>query len=234
MLSSVAVVTPCYLHKMILVEKMKGKTYRGIGLLKGLVLVLLMQACSTTSSDLRGYIKDYKAGSISSRALYIDRSQTVLASQTDGGLFELHHSGAELEVMTKNVAGKFGFDLVSKPESTYIMNLKTAYPDGGACDQGSYSAADGLSYTASILTFGIVPATNTHCYRVSVDLYERIGGELLLVGEFVSVEGRVDVYAGANEVDNYRLTVTKRDEAFALETSLAALFSHMLSEGAFE
>ena len=69
---------------------------------------------------------------------------------------------------------------------------------------------------------------------VELELYERIGGELLLVGEFLSIEGRVDVYAGANEVDDYQLTVSKRDEALGLETSMAAVINHMIGEGAFE
>jgi hypothetical protein len=195
------------------------------------VLIGLLQGCSTTTSDLRVYLDGAEQSQISSSALFVDQSKLIIASQEGGGLYKLHHSADEVRQMVANVASKFGFESVAREDATYVAELLTAFPDGGAC-QGK--AGSGATFTASVLTFGIVPAMSTHCYIVSVALYERIDGELLLIGEFFANQGRVDVYAGANEIDSYGLIVTKRDEALGLETSVAALFKQMVGDGAFE
>lgn len=197
-------------------------------------LLGLLSACSTTTSDARQYLVNASNAKISSSALHVDRSQLILASQEGGGLYELHHSSLEVGQMFANVASKFGFRKASPEEATYVAKLISAFPDGGACEGLGDAASDGASYTASVLTFGILPASGSHCYLVALELYERIGGELLLVGEFFANNGRVDVYAGANEIESYSLIVTRRDEVLALETSIAALFRQMILDGAFE
>ncbi len=193
-----------------------------------------LQGCSTTTSDARRYLLDVADSQISSPALYVDKSELIVASQEGGGLYKLHHSLSEVGVMVSNVASKFGFQSASPTEATYHAKLLSAFPDGGACEGVADAVSGGASYTASLLTFGIVPSLGSHCYLIVLELYERIDGELLLVGEFFANQGRVDVYAGANEIESYGLIVTKRDEALALETSVAALFRRMIDEGAFE
>lgn len=199
-----------------------------------LCLLSLCQACSTTTSDSRSYLENAGTSRISSSAMFFDRSQLITASQEGGGLFKLHHSAADVQQMVTNVASKFGFQSVQRDQASYVVELKSAFPDGGACENEDETAGSNASFTASVLTFGILPASMSHCYLVSVALYERIDGEWLLIGEFFSNQGRVNVYAGANEVQSYSLIVTKRDEALGLETSIAALFKQMVDDGAFE
>ena len=199
-----------------------------------MLTLIVLQACSTSTSDLRVYLDDAGQSPISSSALFVDRSKLLTSSQEGGGLYKLHHTAEEVRQLVVNVASKFGFESVSRDEATYVMELLAAHPDGGACEDLGEVAGSGASYTASVLTFGVVPAHKSHCYLVELALYERIGGELLLVGEFFANQGKVDVYAGAKEIESYGLIVTKRDELLGLETSVAALFKQMVVEGAFE
>jgi len=116
----------------------------------------------------------------------------------------------------------------------FYINIITAMPDGGLCLEGLASAAKNLSYTGSILTFGIAPASTEHCLIVRAELYQYQDNQRVLVGEFSSNLGRVGLYAGANEIDNYQLNVDKRDEVRSLEVSFGGLLNTMLAEGVFE
>jgi len=116
----------------------------------------------------------------------------------------------------------------------FYINILTAMPDGGACLEGLATAAKNLSYTGSVLTFGIAPASAEHCLVVQAALYQYQDNQRVLVGEFSSNLGRVGLYAGANEIDNYQLNVDKRDEIRSLEVSFGDLLNRMLAAEAFE
>ena len=85
-----------------------------------------------------------------------------------------------------------------------------------------------------------MPATNGYCIQVNAELFYRqevygeLGDELIPLALFQANNGRVDVIAGANEVNNYQRIVTIEDEARALEISIVFLFEDMIRKGAFE
>jgi hypothetical protein len=173
-------------------------------------------------------------GMVSSNDLYINVEKIVLASQGSSSLFKLHLNAREVHQVALNVSGQFGFRQTELEDAHYLLKLNNVFPDGGTCVEGFSYVMRGLTYTLSVLTLGVLPVTSGHCYVVMGGLYERIDGEFSLVGEFSANQGSVDVYAGANEVDNYQLTVTERDEYLALETSMGSFFNQMIQDGAFE
>jgi len=116
----------------------------------------------------------------------------------------------------------------------FYLNILAAMPDGGACLDGLDSAAKNLSFTSSVLTLGIAPASTEHCLIVKAELYVYQDNQRVIVGEFSSNLGRVGLYAGANQIDNYQLNVNKRDEVRSLEVSFVGLLNTMLLEDAFE
>ena len=130
--------------------------------------------------------------------------------------------------------GRYGVNEKESVTQGFYMNILAAMPDGGACLEGLSTAAKNLSYTGSVLTFGVAPASAEHCLIVKAELYQYQDGLRVLVGEFSSNLGRVGLYAGANEIDNYKLNVDKADEVRSLEVSFGGLLNTMLSEGAFE
>lgn len=160
-------------------------------------------------------------------------NQARTSSQAHGRIYTLHHGGAELKSLAEGVAKYYGFSVEPENQAQFLLEVNEAVPDGGACFEGVRSVGHGLSYSLSVLTFGVTPALNGHCLFVTASLYRRVAGEFEIVGDFFSNEGKVDVLAGANEVDNYQLTVEKVDEARGLEVSIAGLFNQMLYEEAF-
>ena len=202
-----------------------------------LLLIGLIQACSTTSSDARsilsGVSKEDKSIH-SAIALTITSTELITSSQGSGKLFKLHETKAEINQLAVNIARLYGFNMVAPDVAEFEMTLKLAQPDGGDCIEGLGVAAKGLSFSASILTLGMSPATSSHCFVVVADLHYIEGESSELVGEFTSNAGRVEVYAGANEVDNYQLTVTRHDEEKALEASFAGLFQRLIEDEIFK
>lgn len=204
------------------------------------VLLSLLLACSSTQYESASLIKKNEMADLSSVRLHIDTKNIVLASQANERLFKLHHNQAEVQEMFENIAKRFGFHLSDSEVAEYKLEIESARPDGGKCLEGFSSFNKGLTFTLSIITLGVLPATNGYCLEVNTKLFYRpeiygeLGPEMTHLADFSENKGKVSVIAGANEVDNYQRTVTLDDEARALETSIAALFSEMIEQGAFE
>jgi len=197
-----------------------------------------LTACSTTTSDVRQLMNLADRSKTGEISLAIGAEKIQTTSQDDTRLYKLHHSGAGVTRITREVASLYGFKLtdadLNVDAADYYLHLTKAMPDGGACIGWLGSIAQGLSFTVSVMTFGIVPASGGHCLVVNATLYRVEAGEQVIAGEFMSNAGRVDVYAGANEVDNYQLVVDRADEARGLEASIGGLLNKVLVEHAFE
>lgn len=202
--------------------------------------VLLLGACSSTQYESSELIKNIDTEKLNAIKIYIDSRGVILASQADVRLFKLHHNEREVQEMFENVAKRFGFQISNEEQAAYRLNILDVKPDGGECVKGLSSFNKGLTYTMSIMTLGVLPATNGYCIQVNAELFYRteVYGELSAdmspLSLFQSNKGRIDVLAGANEIDNYQRVVTIDDEARALETSIANLFEDMIQQGAFE
>ncbi len=206
----------------------------------GFVCCFCLMACSTTTYRGQELLSGVDKDRLSSVSIFISSEQMVLASQANERLFKLHHNAAQVHEMVSNLARVFGFQLRPEAEAEYRLNLLAAKPDGGECLQGLSTVGKGFTYTMSVLTLGVVPATNGYCLQVDAELFYRqeifgeLSKELSFLAEFSVNEGRVSVLASANEVDNYQRVVTIEDEARALETSISALFKTMIEKGAFD
>ncbi len=206
----------------------------------GFVCCFCLMACSTTTYRGQELLSGVDKDRLSAVSIFISSEQMVLASQANERLFKLHHNATQVHEMVSNLARAFGFQLRSEAEAEYRLNLLAAKPDGGECLQGLSAVGKGFTYTMSVLTLGVVPATNGYCLQVDAELFYRqeifgeLSKELSFLAEFSVNEGRVSVLASANEVDNYQRVVTIEDEARALETSISALFKTMIEKGAFD
>lgn len=205
-----------------------------------LVCCVLLGACSTTSYNGSQLLEGVDKQSLRDVKININSDGIILASQANERLFKLHHNSAQVQEMLVNIATAFGFQVTSETDAEYRINILAAKPDGGECLQGLSSFGKGLTYSMSVITFGVVPATNGYCLQVDAELFYRpeVYGELSpdmsFLAEFSVNDGRVNVLASANELDNYQRVVTIEDEARALETSIATLFRIMIDKGAFE
>lgn len=205
-----------------------------------LFFAILLVACSSTQYNSTELIKNFNPGKLNAVKININSRGVILASQANERLFKLHHNEAQVQEMFENIAKRFGFQITSLEQAEYRLNIVDAKPDGGECLQGLSSFNKGLSFTLSIMTFGVLPATNGYCIQVNTALFYRpevygeLSEEMSLLSLFESNNGRVDVLAGANEVDNYQRIVTIEDESRALETSIVTLFDNMIKQGAFE
>jgi len=225
-------------------------------------LCLTLFACSTTTSDVHQIIEAEDRSSIQGVQLVIGGGNIQLTSQTSGSIFTLHQNAEEVRRVAELVAQRYGFAVVEEKVSSelnedelgdnpikeitsetneqgdvntgFYIDILTAMPDGGACLEGFSSVAKNLSFTASVLTIGIVPASAEHCLIVKAALYQYQDNQRVLVDEFSSNLGRVGVYVGANKIDNYQFNVKKRDEVRSLEVSFGDLLNTMLAEEAFE
>lgn len=206
----------------------------------GLVCCLLLTACSTTSYNAANLLDGVDKQKLGQVRIHIHNDGIILASQANERLFKLHHNASQVLEMAENIARAFGLQVSSEAQAEYRLHLKSAKPDGGECLEGLSSFGKGATYTMSVLTLGVMPATNGYCLQVDAGLFYRpeIYGELSpdmnFLADFSANQGRVNVLAGANELDNYQRVVTLEDEAKALETSIAALFRDMIDKGAFD
>lgn len=207
-------------------------------LILGFMAILL--GCSSTqydSSELTSNIDQLHFKSVS---LFIDSDKVVLASQANERLFKLHHNASEIDEMFNNIAKRVGFELTQEEQAAYRLQILDVKPDGGKCLDGFSAFNKGLTFTLSIMTFGVLPATNGYCIEVKAalfyrpEVYGKLSEEMMPLASFSSDKGRVDIVAGANEVDNYQRTVTIENEARAIETSITFLFEDMIKQGAFE
>lgn len=202
-----------------------------LGLLIGLAL---LTACSTTSTHVRSMLNEHDVERVAGTPLFIEGQQIQTSSQGDVRIFTLHHRPAEIVALSETVARAFGFLLVDRAAADYHLRLKRAVPDGGACVEGWSAAGEGASFTASVLTLGVLPASATQCLLVEADLFVILAGEEQLLATFISDAGQVNIIAGARDVDRYRSSVDRDDELQALEVSVGAMLQDMIREGAFD
>lgn len=205
-----------------------------------LFLVILFCGCSSTQYESAALIKNIDAEKLSAVKIYIDSRGVILASQADVRLFKLHHNEQEVQEIVENVAIRFGFQISNEDQAAYRLNVLEVKPDGGQCVKGLSSFNKGLTFTMSLMTLGVLPATNGYCIQVNAELFYRpeaygeLSADMTPLSLFKSNKGRINVLAGANEIDNYQRVVTIDDEARAIETSIAHLFDDMIQQGAFE
>ncbi len=205
-----------------------------------LFIVILLAACSTTQYEASTLIQSIDSTKLNDVKINIDTTGVILASQANERLYKLHHNHAEVQEMFNNVAKRFGFQITNEEQAEYRLNVSDVKPDGGECIQGLSSFNKKASFTLSLITLGVLPATNGYCIQVNAELFYRqevygeLGDELIPLALFQANNGRVDVIAGANEVNNYQRIVTIEDEARALEISIVFLFEDMIRKGAFE
>jgi hypothetical protein len=201
---------------------------------------VLLIACSSTQYESAALIKKIDSEKLNTVKLNINSRGVILASQANERLYKLHHNVGQVQEMFENIAKRFGFQISNEDEAEYRLTVLDVKPDGGECLQGLSSFNKGLSFTLSVITFGILPATNGYCIQVNAELFYRpevygeLSDELSPLSLFESNEGRIDVIAGANEIDNYQRIVTIEDESRALETTIVSLFKNMIKQGAFE
>tara|TARA_R110002072_G_scaffold101568_1_gene223665 strand:+ start:28565 stop:29200 length:636 start_codon:yes stop_codon:yes gene_type:complete len=204
----------------------------------GLAATLL--GCSSTQYDASELVSHIDQLNLKAVKLAIDSENVVLASQANERLFKLHHNALEVKEMLTNIAKRFGFEITTEKQAAYRLNVLDVKPDGGACLEGLSSFNKGLTFTFSVITLGVLPATNGYCIEVTAELfyrpevYGKLSDEMTSLATFSANKGRINVVAGANEIDNYQRTVTIEDEARAIETSIADLFEDMIKQGAFE
>lgn len=199
-----------------------------------LLVVMVLSACSTTPSNVRTLLNDEDIARVSGTSLAIFGDQIQTSSQGDTRIFTLHHQPDDIVQLSETVARAFGFLLTEKNLADYHLRILRATPDGGACVEGWSAAGEGASYTASVLTLGILPARGAQCLLVSAELFAVIAGTPQLLAEFESNDGQVTIVAGARDVDRYRSSVDRADELRALEASIGALFQTMIRQGAFD
>lgn len=205
-----------------------------------LFLTLLLGACSSTQYESAELIKHIDTTKLNQVKINIKSGGVILASQANERLFKLHHNADEVHEMFENIAVRFGFQVTSEDQAQYRLDVLDVKPDGGECVKGLASFNKGFTYTMSVMTLGVLPATNGYCIQVNAELFYRqevygeLSEEMTPLSLFNTNKGRIDVLAGANEVDNYQRIVTIEDESRALETSIAYLFEEMIQQGAFE
>ncbi|MDX1452502.1 MAG: hypothetical protein R3183_08080 [Oleiphilaceae bacterium] len=199
-----------------------------------MIACLMVAACSTTPSNVRAMIDPADVERVQGTSLYVGGGSIQTSSQGDVRIFKLHHAPDEIVTVAETVARAFGFHLAAQSQADYHLVLKRAAPDGGACIEGWAAAGEGASFTASVLTLGILPARGGQCLEVTADLFVVLGGEAQLLAEFVSNAGKVNVVAGARDVDRYRSSVERSDELRALEASIGGMLQTMIRQGAFD
>jgi hypothetical protein len=201
---------------------------------------VLLSACSSTQYESAVLIKNIDKAKLNGVKINIKSHGVILASQANERLFKLHHNHLEVQEMFENVAKQFGFQVTNKDQAEYRLNVLDVKPDGGECVQGLSSFNKGLTFTMSIMTLGVLPATNGYCIQVNAELFYRtevygeLSADMTPLSLFNTNKGRINVLAGANEVNNYQRIVTIEDEARAIETSIVSLFEDMIQQGAFE
>lgn len=200
----------------------------------------LLVACSSTQYESAALIKKIDSEKLNAVKININSRGVILASQANERLFKLHHKEYQVQEMFENIAKRFGFQIANEGQAEYRLDVLDVKPDGGECLQGLSSFNKGLSFTLSIMTFGVLPATNGYCIQVNTELFYRpevygeLSEEMSPLSLFESNDGRIDVVAGANDIDNYQRIVTIEDESRALETTIVSLFKNMIKQGAFE
>jgi len=205
-------------------------------LLAGLafVAILLQTGCSTSTANVRDVMDEVDRSELGFISMAIVGDDVQVSSQDSERLFELHNNEAQVIALAKNVARVYGFDMQPAGQAEFVLDLLQVLPDGGACLQMSESVRDGVTYTASVMTFGMVPAKGAHCLVAVAALYRGRVADENLIAEFVANDGWVRLYAGVGDLPDYRKTVTYRDEVRAMEASFGGLFNELINEGAFK
>lgn len=198
------------------------------------MMSFIVSACSTTTSNVRDVMAEVDRSDLSYIRLAVTGERIQTSSQDSGRLYELHSSAKGILELSNAVAHYYGFTMVAPDEADFVLDIVQAVPDGGACVYGMEAARDNITYSTSVITFGVVPAKAAHCMVIVANLYAGQVAEENLIAEFLSNVGWVRIYAGAGELSDYRKTVTKRDEVKALEASFAGLLNELINEGAFK
>lgn len=167
--------------------------------------------------------------------LYLLQGRIRTSSQAFERLFTLHHDSDEIPLVLDYVVKKYGFSVVPVAgDNVYELELLEVFPDGGACASDlADAAARDASYGVSAITAGLTPAAGGHCIAAKARLYYNGYEGRIVVGEYQSSVGRIDVYASATSVDVYGRSVDRVIEEKAIAASLGGLINAMIKDGVF-
>jgi len=197
------------------------------------IVLAVLSGCSSTASDVRRVVSQTDLRSAQGVTIALQAEGLQRTFQDSSEIFTLRSSSREVETLATGVIEYMGFQLSSTSQAAYILRLKQVSPDGGACNDLADSAELDISYSLSLLTFGVFPTTQVHCILAVVELYANFGTEPELMGEFFSDAGSVEIYGGARNIQNYQGLVRKEDEIKGIEQSLGSVLAEIIDEGAF-
>jgi hypothetical protein len=197
-------------------------------------LGLVLCACAVTrnATDLAEVRARVDVARLQGVRLHILDSAIRTSNQGFERLYTLHHSAQEVKQILRQVVQHYGFIESPVADRVYELEVLEVMPDGGQCFNAE-ALQQGASKAVSILTVGVAPAASGYCMAVRARLYFNDYEERVLVDEYFSDAGRIEVYASNQELGAYRRTVDRVIEARAIEASLAGLFNVMLEDGAF-
>lgn len=202
-----------------------------------LVAVIGLSACAVTrnSVTLTDVMTQVDRSDLGSVQLFLIERPIRTSGQALERIFTLHHAPNEVLPILQYVTKTYGFTLAQAGgDGVYELEVLEVFPDGGACASGLGAAATrDASYAASVLTVGVAPAAGGHCIAIKSKLYFNSHEGRILVGEYGSSAGQINVYASASSVDVYRRSVDRVTEEKAIAASFGGLFNAMIDDGVF-
>lgn len=196
-----------------------------------------LSGCAVTHNavELPEVMAQVDRSDLRSVSLYLMDSKIRTSGQAFERLFTLHHKPDEVPPILRHVVKQYGFSVVpAVGDNVYELELLETFPDGGACASDLADAATrGASYGVSAITVGLTPAAGGHCIAVKAQLFYNSHEGRILVGEYQSSVGRIDVYASASSVDVYGRSVDRVIEEKAIAASLGGLINAMIQDGVF-
>lgn len=201
------------------------------------VCLLGLSGCAVTQNgvDLAQVMAGVDRSELHSVNLFLIDTPIRTSGQALQRIFTLHHAPREVSPILQYVIRKYGFTQVAAPaDNVYELELLEVFPDGGACfTELADAATRDATYGVSVMTVGLAPAAGGHCIAVKARLFYNSFDGRVLVGEYQSSAGRIDVYASATSVDVYARSVDRVTEEKAIAASLGGLFNAMMQDGVF-
>lgn len=202
-----------------------------------LAALTILSGCAVTQNgvELPEVMAQVDRSDLGSVNLFLIDSPIRTSGQALQRIFTLNLAPDEVPPILQYVIRKYGINLVAAPaDNVYELELLEAFPDGGACFSALTDAATrDATYGVSAITVGLAPAAGGHCIAVKAKLYYNSYEGRILIGEYQSSAGRIDVYASASSVDVYGRTVDRVTEEKAIAASIGGLINAMMQDGVF-
>lgn len=219
---------------------MLAKSIRALTLL---ALASSILACSSASNNLRDVASRQHAQALADISVAINTKAMQAHAQEDGELLSLHASREQVGLMAQQLLSYYGFEqaTLSNGDSSsaqqtadFSLVIDKVQPLSKNCVAGVADEAElDASYTLSVLTLGVFPATKVYCVLVEATLYDMRAGEAFEMGQFFSKAGQLEAYASVQTLTSYRRSVSAQEEGKAIEVSLASVLNELIDEGAF-